>query len=120
MGVAANLVYVLEQFRAINVIRCREAFRKEVNEWSPTDWGCALAGEVGEVCNELKKLRRGDYGPSEAEDDPAVRAIIAAELADVFCYLDLTAARLGIDLGAAIVEKFNAVSERRGSDIKLK
>ena len=41
------------------------------------------------------------------------------ELADVVCYLDLLAFRLGIDLGEAVRDKFNRVSERVGSDVKL-
>lgn len=78
--------------------------------WSPTDWGCALAGEVGEACNLIKKLHRGDH---------VDRGAIAHELADVAIYLDILAGRLGIDLGAAVVEKFNIVSERVGSRYTL-
>jgi len=79
-------------------------------DWSPTDWGCALAGEVGEACNLVKKRRRCE--------DIATQEI-AAELADVVIYADLMAARLGIDLGAAVREKFNYVSRKRGSDVML-
>jgi NTP pyrophosphatase (non-canonical NTP hydrolase) len=45
--------------------------------------------------------------------------VIAQELADTVLYADLLAARLGINLGEAIRDKFNIVSERMGSDIKL-
>jgi NTP pyrophosphatase (non-canonical NTP hydrolase) len=39
--------------------------------------------------------------------------MLADELADVFLYLDLLASKCGIDLPAAIVRKFNVVSERQ-------
>jgi hypothetical protein len=75
-----------------------------------TDWACALAGETGEACNLIKKLRRGDA--IDTED-------IGKELADVVIYADLLAARLGIDLGEAVVQKFNEVSDRYGYAGKL-
>lgn len=37
-------------FRIANVSRCREVFHP-VAEWSPQDWACAAAGEIGEACN---------------------------------------------------------------------
>jgi NTP pyrophosphatase (non-canonical NTP hydrolase) len=63
-----------------------------------------MAGECGEVCNLIKKLRRG-------ESVPLIE--IGDELADVVIYCDLLAARLKIDLGDAVVRKFNEVSDRR-------
>ena len=96
-------------FRQQNLARCEDAFGP-LKDWSPTDWGCALAGEVGELCNLLKKMRRGepvDYG--DLED----------EIADVQTYLDLLAARLDINLASATRTKFNAVSAKRGSDITI-
>ena len=41
------------------------------------------------------------------------------EIADTALYLDLLAARAGIDLGAAIVRKFNRVSEKHGFPERL-
>lgn len=79
-------------------------------EWTLGDWGNAMAGEVGEACNKIKKLRRGD--------DISHRAI-ADELADVVLYADLLADKLGISLGAAVARKFNEVSRRVGSHIRL-
>jgi NTP pyrophosphatase (non-canonical NTP hydrolase) len=81
-----------------------------LDAWSPTDWACAVAGEVGEACNLIKKLRRGEI--VSLED-------IGFELADAVISIDLLAARLDIDLGEAIREKFNIVSERRGSNARL-
>ncbi|HMD54928.1 MAG TPA: hypothetical protein VKJ65_10300 [Phycisphaerae bacterium] len=47
------------------------------------------------------------------------RRQLADELADVQTYLDLSAFRAGIDLGQATVDKWNAVSERVQSDLRL-
>ena len=95
--------------RSANVARCEAAFHP-LRSWSPTDWACAMAGECGEVCDQIKKLRRGDQPSKDA---------IASELADVIIYADLLAARLDIDLGEAVYEKFNEVSRRVGSDLHL-
>ena len=103
----ANLSF--NKLRDANVRRCNDVFHP-LKEWSPTDWGCAMAGEAGEACNLLKKIRRGEDIPKED---------IARELADVVIYADLCAARLDIDLGAAVAEKFNIVSHRKGSKILL-
>lgn len=62
-----------------------------------------MAGECGEACNLVKKLRRGENIHKDH---------IAHELADLVIYADLLAARLNINLGAAVVEKFNMVSDR--------
>ena len=72
--------------------------------------GGAMAGESGETCNLLKKLRRGEK--ISVED-------IASELADVITYADLIAARLDIDLGEAVRKKFNIVSKRRKCKYRL-
>ena len=94
--------------RKYNVLRCEEIFHK-IDEWNPTDWACAMAGEMGETCNAVKKFKRGDGD---------IRAI-ADELADTIIYADLLAARLNIDLSDAVRQKFNETSIRRGSSFKL-
>lgn len=99
----------LRDFSKANLIRCEESFRF-LDEWSPTDWATALAGEVGEACNLIAKKRRGD--DIRIED-------IADELSDALTYLDLLAQRLGIDLTEAMARKFNIVSERVDSSIRL-
>lgn len=95
--------------RERNVARCGDAFHS-LEEWSLTDWACAMAGECGEACNLIKKFRRGET---------ITREMIGKELADMVIYADLLAARAGIDLGEAVRQKFNEVSERRGSAITL-
>lgn len=83
-------------------------------EWSLSDWMCATAGEVGEAANIVKKVLRGDFTIDEARPE------LAKELADVALYLDLVANLAGIDLGKAVLEKFNEVSVRVGSPIFIK
>lgn len=83
------------------------------SDWSIADWVTAVTGELGEFANIAKKVRRGDLTMDEA------RASMAKELADVACYLDILALQCGVNLGDAVVEKFNEVSDRIGVDVKL-
>lgn len=110
-----------EALRRANVRRCEDVFHA-IEDWSPTDWATAMAGECGEACNEIKKLRRLD-GADAAKDRETerfrLRVKIADELADLVTYVDLLAARLHIDLAAAVARKFNEVSARRGSKERL-
>jgi len=118
------------QLRKADVERCNTAFgtEGELLAWTPTDWGNALAGEVGEACNVLKKMLRIYRTPEDVTEGrwtekdyeySALKSQLADEIADAVIYADLLAARLGINLGEAIAAKFNEVSERVGSDIKL-
>jgi NTP pyrophosphatase (non-canonical NTP hydrolase) len=68
--------------------------------WSDEDrrfLALALAGEVGELLNVVKKAWRGD-------DDPSYEGKIAEELADARIYLELLARAHGMDLDAACTE----------------
>jgi hypothetical protein len=120
-GRGQSLGLTFNQLRDANVTRCEAVFHRLV-EWSPTDWACAFAGEAGEACNVVKKLRRLD-GADFGKDSPAERMRLAhdavVELADTVIYADLLAARLGFNLGEMIRQKFNQVSEERGSTVKL-
>ena len=96
--------------RKANVKRCVQDFKHSLDDWSEMEWGCAAAGEMGELCNLLKKRKRGEDIPLKAVMD---------EIADVIIYLDLLAAKLGVHLSGPIRDKFNEVSERRHSNIRL-
>ena len=100
-----------DELQTAGLARC-EAIFGGLGCWSESEWGCALAGEVGEACNLLKKRLRGD------DPSPSVEAVMD-ELADVVIYADLCASKVGGDLGEAVRRKFNQVSERRGSAIRL-
>lgn len=109
------------ELRNANTERCEQVFHP-INAWTPTDWACAMAGEAGEVCNAVKKLRRHADGTNTAKDPQSpekCKEIIAKEIADTVIYLDLLASRLGIDLGAAVCKKFNEVSRRMSAPQRL-
>jgi len=97
-----------QHFSEVNKKRCDECYHK-IEDWSPTDWACALAGEVGELCNFLKKMRRG-----KNVDIKKIRH----EIGDVFTYLDLLSQRLGVDMFECAIEKFNIVSDKFETNIK--
>ena len=98
-----------------NKRRCETGFKRLINDVAPTEWACALAGEVGEACNLIYKLANDRKHNGEA----VTAKMIGKELADAQTYLDLLAQRLGIDLGEATRAKFNEVSDRIGSEVKL-
>jgi NTP pyrophosphatase (non-canonical NTP hydrolase) len=65
----------------------------------------ALAGEVGEFCNVVKKLWRGD-------NLPTAQAMLEEELADIRIYLELCALSFGIDLDQACEGKMPELERR--------
>ena len=82
----------------------------------PEWWALCAAGEMGETCDAVKKL------VTNHKRDPLKRKTredIGEEIADTVIYLDLLAASLGLDMWTIIRNKFNAVSDRVGSDVKL-
>ena len=83
------------------------------SDWSDSDWLQAVIGELGEYANLKKKVLRGDLDFEQAYP------MLADELADVVIYLDILAFRLGIDLGEQIISKFNRVSIRVNSPIRI-
>ena len=52
---------MLEKLRKANEIRLYNtpAYAKCL-DWTLADWSNAIAGETGEMCNLIKKIRRGD------------------------------------------------------------
>lgn len=102
-----------KKLRDVNKLRCETAFNHGLHTWSLAEWSNAMAGEAGETCNLTKKIKRGDFTLEQVKKD------LAKEIADVVCYCDLLAAAADIDLGQAIIQKFNEVSDRRGVEIKL-
>lgn len=84
-------------------------------DWSLSQWSNATCGEMGEAANLIKKIERGDVDLN----DPGIRDMLGDELCDILTYLDLLAHRAGIDLAAATRRKWNAVSVRVGSPVRL-
>ena len=83
-------------------------------DWPLSKWMNAILGELGEAANIVKKIERGDFTLDEA------RAELGREFADVLTYLSIAATAADIDLGLATVEKFNEVSVRVGSRVRLR
>lgn len=109
--------------RRINLRRCIEGFKHQLNSWSIAEWTNALCGEAGEAANVAKKIirhRDGLPGNVGKDQNPeTLNQALGEELADVVIYADLTAAALGLDLEELIKYKFNKTSDKIGSDIKL-
>jgi NTP pyrophosphatase (non-canonical NTP hydrolase) len=109
----------LATLRAANlsrVVRFGHGDIKALHGWGPMQWGCALAGEVGELCNFLKKYER------QMPSDPSLEDLsieIAGEIADVLIYLDLLAAYFDFDLTRVVTTKFNRTSKAKGFPERL-
>lgn len=109
-----------ERLRSVNLLRCRRWHPGGVDDWNLSDWGIAAAGEFGEAMNIIKKLNRerdGITGNSKSKIE--LLYDLADELADTIIYLDLLAARVDIDLSAAIVKKYNQTSVKVGFPERL-
>lgn len=107
----------LRTFQRLNEERI-PMFKHTLDEWSEMEWGCAAAGEVGELCNMLKKRhRQGDpdrpgYDLRGKKTPTADEA--GEEIADAMIYLAACASRLRVDLNSAIRAKWNKVSAEVG------
>lgn len=114
----------LETLRSANVSRAKRwhpGFPDE-QDWTLGDWGNAMAGEAGEACNVIKKIRRVETDKQRRDTEGDIIALcdkLAGELADVIIYADLIAAQCGIDLSHEIKLKFNEVSDQYGFPEKL-
>lgn len=106
----------IRDISAVNRQRC-ERWHEGMEPWIGSDWSNALAGEVGEACNVVKKLRRLETGArgrqSELERDGLLDAL-ALEMADSYLYWDLLGHHFDIDLPLAIQTKFNRTSREFG------
>lgn len=103
------------ELRAANASRVVRWHPQGINGWSLADWGIATAGELGEACNIIKKLKRDNeniVGNKEGETKEQLKINLAEELADVIIYLDLLAQAADINLAQAVRTKFNKTSEK--------
>ena len=109
------------RLRETNARRVERWHGPESEPWSGADWSNAMAEEMGEAANVVKKLRRGETGVVGSNDPSREELLqkLGAELADTIIYADLLAQHYGINLGAAVVWKFDAVSEREGFPERL-
>jgi len=103
-----------EDLRQANVERNKE-FDPE-NLITASFRGLELAGEVGELCNVIKKLERERL---ELPGSRTTMLSLAKEIADVLITLDLLAMHYSIDLGEATRYKFNSTSTRMGLKTRI-
>lgn len=97
--------------------RWHNGFPSKNDAWTGADWSNAMAGEAGETCNVVKKIRRYDIGIQQAEDperDVLIINELAKEIGDTYLYLDLLAQYYGLSIDACVAYTFNRVSEREG------
>lgn len=110
-----DLLLTFHKFQKTNAKRSRKVF-PQCQEWSLAEWSNALAGEAGEVCNLTKKMSRDSHGERDRDKDMIE---LGKEIADVMCYCSLLASACGFDLEEILIQKFNEVSKKRKSKIKL-
>ena len=112
----------LHGFRQLNVERARPGFRCYDNQ-PLTYWTTALAGEVGELCNMIKKMERVQRGGIDGGSSYTAKDInknmLKEEIGGIAIYLDLLASLLDIDLQEAIVDTFNEKSVKYGFPQKV-
>lgn len=105
----------LAAFRPINVERATEGFKCYDNQ-PLTYWTTALAGEVGELCNMIKKMQRvergGIDGGSSYTAKDITKEMLKEEIGGIAIYLDLLASLLDISLEEAIIDTFNSKSTK--------
>jgi NTP pyrophosphatase (non-canonical NTP hydrolase) len=74
--------------------------------WTPADWCLAIAGEVGELANILKKIKRHDC-PLDS-----VRDKIKKEVADIITYADHLMTCVEGDTEEELQKKFDEITQR--------
>ena len=110
----------LLEYQSINKQRAEKWHKGDINSWSLSDWACAMAGEAGEVCNVVKKLRRAEDGLiGNTKTDSELKQDLADEIADTFTYLMCLASAANIDLETSFVKKFNEVSKKQGFQYRV-
>lgn len=107
----------LAAMRPVNVQRAIEGFNCYDNQ-PLTYWTTALAGEVGELCNMIKKMQRvekgGLDGGSSYTAKDITKEMLKEEIGGIAIYLDLLASQLDISLEEAIIDTFNSKSAKYG------
>lgn len=103
----------LKRFRALSIERAEKGFKTYKNV-PITFWTTALAGELGELCNMIKKIERVNNGGIDVGSSYTAATItpemIKEEFGGIFIYLDLLASLMGVNLEEAIIETFNEKS----------
>lgn len=113
----ATTTLKFSQLRLANELRASEWTKGSKSQLGVEVAMIELAGEVGELANQIKKQIRHQAGIVGGVDNLEA---IRQELADVVICADLLARKLGVDLGRAVVDKFNQTSDKHGFETKLR
>lgn len=87
-----------DQISAVSLERAKIWHPGGLEDWSVSDWTVATAGEAGEVCNAIKKLKRVEQKISQKagpQDLVTAQREVGTEVGDTYLYLDLLAQRIG-------------------------
>lgn len=117
-----NMHVTLRELQRVAVTRSTAVFGV-LTDWTVADWANALAGECGEVCGAVKRLRHIQeqmqrHDPVVMTEDTA-REEAGKELGDLITYAALLANELGVSLDDVVRQKFNEVSKRYNSRIRV-
>jgi len=110
-----------KKFQIINDLRSNE-WHGENEDQSLADFGNALAGEAGELCNFLKKIRRVQSGMRYRASEGNIIELTeraSYEIADVIIQAFLVATELNLDVETILKTKFNITSDEFGFSQKL-
>ncbi len=100
-----------EFFRMVNEERRRRWHSGAQRDWVGPDWGNELAGETGELCNEIKKRQRFDDGIPQHNFDINLHAEkLKKEIGDVVICAELIAEFYGFRLEDCVKHAFNLTS----------
>ncbi len=113
-AVGTREALTFEEFAAANRLRCERDFKRQLGTRDAHDsMAHGVAEEAGEVAGKVRTL----LGFSERKK--ATVEDLADECADLVSYVDLLCQSFGAPLVEALVRKFNRVSERSGSDVRI-
>ena len=100
-----------DTFHEYDALAMRTAHHPTGSEKALLYAGCALAGEAGEVANEIKKVSRDDSGVL-TEDR---RNKIVSEIGDVLWYLNSLANEIGVTLMWCAMNNISKLEERHAA-----
>lgn len=117
----SNLTF--DNFSYVNRKRSAEDFAHDPHDYPVILLALKVSAEVGELVQAIAKhedfISASEWDEHEQRYD-LLQKQITSEIGDVIAFLDLIAERYARGtLGDIVAQKFNAVSDRIGSDIKI-
>ena len=106
-------------FQRINEQRTVQGFKHPLDQWSLLEWAGSAAGEMGEVANVCKKIKRRteEFDDAWSSRDPEIEELreqLGDEIGDTLAYLSLLASAAGLDLWEVVARKFDRISDKIG------